>query len=69
MNKPPLLGQQPVKQRRSIETCTTVDECRSWADKADALAAYARRINDDGLRQMAAPIRARVVRRLAELMA
>jgi hypothetical protein len=57
-----------VAARRAIAECARIDECKSWADQAAALASYARQAKDRSLRLMAARIHARAVRRCGELL-
>jgi hypothetical protein len=45
-----------------------LDECATWAAKAEALASYARQAEDDALRRMAGRIQARAIRRMGELL-
>lgn len=52
----------------AISQCARVDECKDWADKASALASYAKQAQDDQLEQMAKRIRARAMRRAGELL-
>lgn len=54
--------------KQALAECTRIDECREWANKAEALASYARMADDDTLRQMADRIQARAVRRCGELL-
>jgi hypothetical protein len=54
--------------QHAIAECSRVDECRDWADKAAALASYARQAKDDSLRVMAVRIQARAERRCGELL-
>jgi len=54
--------------QKAIFKCSRVDECKSWADKAAALASYARQARDHTLRMMAERIQARAVRRCGELL-
>lgn len=54
--------------RRAIAECCRIDECKDWADKAEALASYARQAKDDELRKMADRIQARAIRRCGELL-
>jgi hypothetical protein len=54
--------------QRAIAECHRVDECKNWADKAAALASYARQARDDSLRVMALRIQARAERRCGELL-
>ena len=53
---------------KAIAECSRVDECKSWSDKAAALASYARQAKDLSLRVMAERIHARAVRRCGELL-
>ena len=57
------------KARTAIATCQRIDECKDWADKAKALASYAKQANDDTLWQMATRIQMRASRRCGELLA
>jgi hypothetical protein len=54
--------------KSALAQCANLDECQQWADKAAALASYARQANDDQLEKMALRIRARAVRRCGELL-
>lgn len=54
--------------RTALAECNAVDECKDWADKAAALASYARQSQDDQLERMAQRIRARAIRRAGELL-
>ena len=54
--------------KTSLAECQQVDECKTWADKAVALASYARQAEDDDLLNMAMRIKARAVRRSGELL-
>lgn len=54
--------------RTAIAECERVDECKEWADKAAALASYAKQARDDSLRVMAVRIQARAERRAGELL-
>lgn len=53
--------------RVALAECQQVDECKDWADKAAALASYAKQAEDDQLERMAQRIRARAIRRAGEL--
>ncbi|SAK63389.1 hypothetical protein AWB80_02859 [Caballeronia pedi] len=53
----------------ALEQATKIDECQSWADKAMALASYARQSRDDTLCKMAVRIQNRASRRCGELLA
>ena len=52
----------------ALAECERLDEAASWADKAAALASYARQADDVELENMARRIRARAVRRCGELL-
>ena len=52
----------------ALAACDRLDECKEWADKAAALASYARQGDDDSLHGLATRIRARAVRRCGELL-
>jgi hypothetical protein len=54
--------------RNALARCSNLDECQTWANKAEALASYAKQAGDDGLRRMADRIQARAVRRCGELL-
>ena len=54
--------------KASLAECQRIDECKSWSDKAAALASYARQAGDDELLKMATRIKARAVRRSGELL-
>jgi hypothetical protein len=54
--------------RAALERCARVDECKEWADKALALASYAKQAKDDELGKMAVRIRARAIRRCGVLL-
>lgn len=53
---------------KALEQATAIDECQAWADKAMALASYARQSRDDRLHRMAVRIQARATRRCGELL-
>jgi hypothetical protein len=52
----------------ALANCASIDECQSWADKAEALASYARQADDETLRKQADRIQARAIRRCGELL-
>jgi len=52
----------------ALAQCSQIDECKDWADKASALASYARQSEDKELERMAQRIRARAIRRAGELI-
>lgn len=54
--------------KNALAECSAVDECVDWADKAEALASYARQIKDDELEANARRIKARAIRRCGELL-
>lgn len=73
-----VLPQLPVKTaqlpqayqsaKATLAKCSRVDECKDWADKAAALASYARQSEDETLEKLARRIRARAIRRSGELL-
>lgn len=52
----------------ALSNCNDVDECINWADKALALASYARQSQDEELEKLAKRIRSRAIRRCGELL-
>jgi hypothetical protein len=52
----------------ALASCERIDECWEWANKAEALASYAKMADDDSLRQLSDRIQARAVRRMGELL-
>jgi hypothetical protein len=54
--------------KTALAECSRIDECQEWANKAEALASYARQADDDSLRKLADRIQARAVRRCGELL-
>lgn len=52
----------------AIREASQVDECKDWADKAAALASYARQSQDEEMEKTAMRIRARAIRRCGELL-
>lgn len=54
--------------KTALAQCSNIDECQDWADKAEAMASYARQAADETLRKLADRIQARAVRRLGELL-
>lgn len=53
--------------KSALAQCQAIDECKDWADKAAALASYARQSEDLELEKMAVRIRDRATRRAGEL--
>jgi len=61
----------PVKYeaaKLALAECNRMDECKDWADKAMALASYAKQADDKEMEKTAMRIRARAVRRCGELL-
>ena len=54
--------------RRALAQCVDLDECHDWANKADALASYARQSKDETLLKQAMRIKARAIDRCGELL-
>jgi hypothetical protein len=54
--------------RTALARCQVIDECKDWADRAAALASYARQSEDLDPEKMAQRIRARAMRRAGELL-
>lgn len=54
--------------KQALAECDQVDECKDWADKAQALASYAKQARDDSLLKLATRIQARAIRRAGELL-
>ncbi len=52
----------------AMAECSTMDECQTWADKAAALASYAKQSQDDQLMKMAMRIQSRAISRCGELL-
>ncbi len=67
-SKPNILPMTYVEAKASLTKCERVDECKQWADKAKALASYAKQMKDQSLENMAQRIRDRAVRRGGELL-
>lgn len=63
------LPQTYESAKSALSQCVALDECKSWADKAAALASYAKQANDEELMKMATRIRDRAIRRAGELLA
>jgi len=56
------------RAKTALATCSSLDECKDWSDKAAALASYARQSKDDSLTKMSQRIQARAIRRAGELL-
>jgi hypothetical protein len=54
--------------KTALANCASIDECQDWADKAAALASYAKQADDKTLENYALRIRARAIRRAGELL-
>ena len=54
--------------KNALAECSRIDECQAWADKAEAMASYAKQAKDESLRKMADRIQARAIRRCGELL-
>jgi hypothetical protein len=53
--------------KTALATCENIDECKSWSDKAAAMASYAKMAKDEELGKMCVRIRGRAIRRCGEL--
>lgn len=56
------------RAKTALSECASKDECWQWADKAAALASYAKQAQDETLHAYARRIRARAIRRAGELL-
>jgi hypothetical protein len=56
------------RAKTALATCERLDECKSWKDRAAALASYAKQADDKGLMNMAVRIQSRAIRRCGELL-
>jgi hypothetical protein len=54
--------------KTAIAKCVEIDECKDWADKAAALASYAKQAEDDELLKQCTRIKARAMQRCGELL-
>lgn len=45
------LPQSYEAAKNALANCMSIDECQTWANKAEALASYAKQSNDDTLRK------------------
>jgi hypothetical protein len=62
------IPQTYANAKSALYTCASIDECQEWADKAAALASYAKQAEDEELMKMAIRIRDRAIRRAGELL-
>jgi hypothetical protein len=54
--------------KNALAECEQLDQCSEWADKAAALASYARQADNEELENLAKRIRLRASRRCGELL-
>lgn len=54
--------------KAALANCVSIDECKDWADKAAALASYAKQANDEEMMRQSTRIRDRAIRRCGELL-
>lgn len=54
--------------KNALANCASIDECKEWANKAEALASYAKQADDDALFVLARRIQSRAVNRCGELL-
>lgn len=54
--------------KQALAECSRIDECQDWADKAAAMASYAKQSEDETLFKLATRIRSRAIRRCGELL-
>lgn len=54
--------------KKALAGCARLDECKDWADKAEAMASYALQARDDTLLKLATRIKSRAIRRCGELL-
>lgn len=52
----------------ALSECYDLDECKSWSDKAKALASYAKQADDTELENMAKRIRGRAIRQMGVIL-
>lgn len=52
----------------ALSECSRIDECQQWADKAAAMASYAKQAKDETLQRYAERIKARAITRCGELL-
>ena len=61
------LPQTYEQAKAALAKCAAIDECKDWADKAEAMASYARQSGDKQMRIMADKIQGRAIDRCGEL--
>lgn len=54
--------------KQALANCDQIDECKEWADKAAALASYAKQADDETLMNHAKRIKVRAIRRAGQLL-
>jgi hypothetical protein len=54
--------------RQALARCYEIDECKTWADKASAIASYAKQVDDDTLLNLAKRIKGRAIRQMGLLL-
>lgn len=54
--------------KQALAECATVDECKGWADRAAALASYAKQAADSELEDKVRAIRNRAIKRMGEIL-
>ena len=54
--------------KAALSNCSSIDECKEWANQAEALASYARQADDKTMLNIVMRIKARAVRRVGELL-
>tara|TARA_R110002126_G_scaffold65428_2_gene166813 strand:- start:309 stop:974 length:666 start_codon:yes stop_codon:yes gene_type:complete len=57
-----------IEAKKALVECQRIDECKEWADKAAAIASYAKQAQDQTLMDTATRIKARAIRRCGELL-
>ena len=62
------LPQNYERAKTALAECASIDECKNWADKAAALASYAKQADDKTLQKYAERVRARAANRAGELL-
>lgn len=62
------LPQVYEQAREALTNCYRIDECKTWADKAEAIASYAKQADDQMLLDTARRIQGRAVKRCGELL-